>query len=259
MPKYALTEKTKTVQGHTLHQIIALEEINPFVSKGSVGGFIENEYNLSQEGECWVYNDACVWGDAKVYSNASVRKNAKVYGDALVKDYAVIEEQAEVYGYAMVIQRGYVGDKARVFHHATVSQSASICENAIIKGEAHIKGFAHVKGSAIVEGYAAVKGEALIQGDALLKDHAYVYGKTHINSAAIIRYEEDVVTVSGIGSRNDTTTFFKGKRKQILVTCGCFSGTIKEFKAAVDKEHGNNIYGREYRLAIDIALLHFKN
>lgn len=66
------------------------------------------------------------------------------------------------------------------------------------------------------------------------------------------------MTVSNVGSRNDTTTFFAQKDKQIGVTCGCFRGTIDEFEAAVKKTHGDNEHGKVYMLAIEMAKLRIK-
>ena len=66
------------------------------------------------------------------------------------------------------------------------------------------------------------------------------------------------MTVSNVGSRNDTTTFFARKDKQIGVKCGCFSGTIDEFEAAVKKTHGDNEHGKVYMLAIEMAKLRIK-
>ena len=44
-PKYEFTDKTITNDGHILHEIRRL-------SDGKIGGWIESEDNLSQEGNC---------------------------------------------------------------------------------------------------------------------------------------------------------------------------------------------------------------
>ncbi len=54
------------------------------VKAGELGGWIEKEENLSQEGDAWVYGDAEVYGNARVYGDAEVYGNARVYGDAEV-------------------------------------------------------------------------------------------------------------------------------------------------------------------------------
>lgn len=63
--KYELTEETFAVDGHVLHRIKALRDLGN-VKKGDIGGWIECEDNLSHGGDCWVYGDAKVLGDAEV-------------------------------------------------------------------------------------------------------------------------------------------------------------------------------------------------
>lgn len=83
--KYKLTDETINVMGRTLYRIEALKDFSD-VNKGDKGGFIENEDNLSHDGNCWVYSNAKVYGNAKVFGNAMVFGNAEVCGYALIKD-----------------------------------------------------------------------------------------------------------------------------------------------------------------------------
>lgn len=69
MKKYELTDETIEVYGTALHRIKALKDFGN-VKKGELGGYVESEHNLSQEGNCWV----C--GNAEVYDNAEVCGNA---------------------------------------------------------------------------------------------------------------------------------------------------------------------------------------
>ena len=111
--KFSLTKTTKNYLGTTLFQIKAEKSFGN-VSKGDLGGWVEKEENLSQEGNAWVSGNACVSGDAKVYGNALV------YGDAWVSDYAKVSgnalvfDDAKVYGYACVF------DDAKVYGNACV-------------------------------------------------------------------------------------------------------------------------------------------
>lgn len=63
--KYKLTEETIIVNDKSLYRIEALKDFGN-VKKGDKGGFVENEDNLSQYDDCWVY------GNAKVYHYADV-------------------------------------------------------------------------------------------------------------------------------------------------------------------------------------------
>ena len=77
MKKYELTSETKNVFGHILYRIKALSSFG-CVSAGDLGGFLESEKNLSQNGDAWVYGNAEVYGDAWVYGDARVYGNAEV-------------------------------------------------------------------------------------------------------------------------------------------------------------------------------------
>jgi hypothetical protein len=85
--KYEFTEETIEVFGTTLHQIRYLDD-------GQIGGWLESEKNLSQNG------DAHVSGDAQVFGDAQVSGKAQVFGDAQVFGYARVSGDAQVFGYA---------------------------------------------------------------------------------------------------------------------------------------------------------------
>ena len=71
--KYKLTEETINVNGKSLYRIEALKDFGN-VKKGEKGGFVENESNLYQGGDCWI------GGNAKVYEYAVVCDDTKVWG-----------------------------------------------------------------------------------------------------------------------------------------------------------------------------------
>jgi len=72
--KYKITKNKKTIGDITLYQIVK-DFFN--VKKGDLGGCIEKESNLSQQGNCWVSGDDKVYGDARVYGGARVFGGAK--------------------------------------------------------------------------------------------------------------------------------------------------------------------------------------
>lgn len=75
--KYELTTETKVVLGLTLYRIRALVAFGD-VDAGELGGWIEKESNLAQDGNAWVTGNARVYGDAWVTGNALVSGNAEV-------------------------------------------------------------------------------------------------------------------------------------------------------------------------------------
>lgn len=84
--KYEITAKELLFDGVILHQIKALRDIPArSVTAGSLGGYIEKESNLSQEGDCWVYPSARVLEDATVLEDSSVRNTSVLRGTAVIK------------------------------------------------------------------------------------------------------------------------------------------------------------------------------
>ena len=81
--KYELTDHTKVVNGHILHQIKALKDFSN-VKKDDLGGWIESYHNLSQSGNAWVYDNAQVFDYAFVCGNASIEDHASIESDANV-------------------------------------------------------------------------------------------------------------------------------------------------------------------------------
>lgn len=81
--KYEFTGETRNWIGRTLHRIRAVRDFGD-VKAGDLGGWIEKESNLSNDGNAWVYGDARVSGNAEVYGDAWVYGNAWVSGNALV-------------------------------------------------------------------------------------------------------------------------------------------------------------------------------
>ena len=129
--KYELTNETKEWYDITLYRIKALKDFND-VKAGDLGGFIEKEDNLSHDGDCWVYDNACVYGNVYVFDNARVYSNARVYDNAYVYD------DARVFGNA------HVCDNARVYGDAFVYGNAFVCDNACVYGNSYIYGNARV-------------------------------------------------------------------------------------------------------------------
>ena len=62
-----------------LHRIVAIRDFGD-VRIGDIGGYIENESNLSHNGDCWVYD------------------NAKVFDNARIQHYAIVKDEVVISG-----------------------------------------------------------------------------------------------------------------------------------------------------------------
>jgi len=72
--KYELTKSYRIVKGTRCFQIRALRDFRN-IKAGDLGGWIEGEYNLSQEGTCWVHQGATLYGSNSARCNDQVHAN----------------------------------------------------------------------------------------------------------------------------------------------------------------------------------------
>ena len=114
--KYELTNKRILIGGATLYKIRALIDFCT-VRVGDLGGYVQSEDNLSQDGDCWVRGNACVYENARVSGDAHVIGCAEVYGNARIYGAVYISETAHIYGDACVhLDRYNIGGNTRLSH-----------------------------------------------------------------------------------------------------------------------------------------------
>lgn len=159
----------------------------------------------------------------------------------------------------------WVRDDAHVFDRAWICDNADVSMNAVVNDDAHVGGNSRVRGCAIVGEYSQIYGNSLIDGGAVVLGHSQVLGDAHISGSALlygdvevggnalIESQNDILLISCIDSKYYTVTFFRTITGGIWVYCDCFLGSLEEFEKMVEKKHGDNKYGKIYKLAIEMA------
>lgn len=124
--KYELTTQSIEWKGRKLFRIKAVKSFAD-VKVGDLGGYIESESNLSQDGTAWVSDDAKVYDTARVFGNASVRNNAEIYENANVFGRADVFGNVEVYGSAEVFDNAKICGDTEIFGAERIG-SRLICQ-----------------------------------------------------------------------------------------------------------------------------------
>jgi UDP-3-O-[3-hydroxymyristoyl] glucosamine N-acyltransferase len=151
-PKYAFTEEKLG----RLTRIIAARDIPEHgVKAGDLGGFIESELNLSDEGAAWVSGDARVGDNARIYGDALVTNHARVFGEAEISGKSIISNHAFISGCAAVF------GEARVFGHASITGHVRIGGGSMIFGELQLSGNAWITGNPSLSGQLNQEKETL--------------------------------------------------------------------------------------------------
>ncbi len=132
-------------------------------------------------------------------------------------------------------------------------------ENLSQTGDAWVSDNALVSDNACVSGNALVSDNVCVSGNACIYGNARVSGNACVSSYACVSSNADYIIIQGLGREYRATTIYKSGNNNIEVVCGCFQGTIDEFKAKIIETHGDNNYAREYNSIIETALIHFED
>lgn len=153
--------------------------------------------------------------------------------------YVEHEENLPQKSHAWIFHDAQVSGKARVFDYAWVSDYAQVCDNARVYDDVWVYNSARIYDDARVYSAAHVYNNAWVGGDAVICDSA------------------DWIHVGPSTSSRRFTTAHRDAKLGVRVNCGCFSGSLAEFAAAIEKTHQNRPqdlarYRAFHRLIMDV-------
>ena len=229
MKKYELLkDDTITVKYHTLYRIHAIRTFGD-IQEGTLGGYIENENNLSHDGNCWVYDNA------KVYGMSMVLDNAIVMNDTIIEGNSFVSDNAKVCGHAKISDAS-VGDYARV------GGRASVLHNSMVYGYARMQDGIITNTTLINDAYIFNNDVTIIDGKlASNKDYMFVLCNIDI--------------IRGI-------TFFKCHDDEIKLIYETSTGhitspkTLKEFIKYIKCTYSKSVY-KDFCNIIKMVKCHF--
>lgn len=120
-----------------------------------MGGFVEKEWNLSQNGSSWIFDNAVCMEQARVQGDAVLLQSA------MARESALLGGTAEISGKSIVKGQSYIRD-------------AAVKDSAIISGEAILEPYKDTGLSPVVSGDSHVCGMAsgwfVIENSAVFPD-----------------------------------------------------------------------------------------
>lgn len=264
MKKYEFTGNTRSYNGVVLHEIRSLVNFGN-IKIGDLGGWIESEKNLSQQGESWVYSDAYVFGNARICQNGSVGEFAKVYDNAVVMENAYVAGHTKVYGYAKVYGNSCVKDGVKIYENAKIFGNAEVKGRSVVKGGVEICNDAIIDSFSKIDGFGRIGGDLIIYGSSInLDDYTdyQIYSDNYITrsnylggdfilgkTAKIKSYKDIIYLKGGMGLLYEDLIIYKNKKGGISILYGApweefnyFEGSINKFiKYIKETEKGVNI------------------
>ena len=152
--KYELVPETvKEFYSKPMYRIRALKDFSD-VKKGDLGGYVESEDNLSQTGNCWIYDDSIVGLGSRVINNAIVKDSSTVIGHSEISDNAIIEDSSHIDNSTIVsdqsrVIKSFITNGSAVIYksvvrNSIVEQSSTIIDSTV-GPDVHIKNGADIR------------------------------------------------------------------------------------------------------------------
>lgn len=207
MNKYRLSDKSRNYpfqeEGEkktvTLWQVVALRDFAD-VKAGVAGGWVDSEHALSQEGDCWIYDENSV-----VFAGVTITGNVRITQPCTLSHAVVVEGNAWL-------------DGATVTHHAKISDNVTI-QRSRVRGECHLFGDARILNECDI---IAAKGLTPDSSQTLkIYDRATVSRSRVVHQAQI--YGEAIIDQAFIEHRAEVfdSALVQGNEENNVWICDC--------------------------------------
>lgn len=232
-----------------LYRIIAVRDVRR-LRKGTLGGYIEKEDNLSHDGDAWVFQGGIVYGNARVDDNAFVSGSSILSGNARLCNDACMRINVKVTGNAVIKDKAVVMQQAQVGDDCVISGSSRITDKAIIRGHITCRDSTTISDNVIIEGYG------LLCGDTCLYDNIRLNLNGSMLYHANICEMKNIIIAQGIGSNHDVITAYREKDGTTLLTQGSFWGSLELFEKVVNNTKTEKKFMEEYNSLFNIIRSH---
>ena len=236
MEKYELIKEGKaTFMGRVIYRIRALKDFGD-VKAGDVGGWVCSYNNLSQEGECWIYDEA------KCLDNAMIFDNAKMYDNSIMYDKAKMYHEAKMYDNAIMLNNSIMYDNSKMFNNSkmfgksVMRDNAEMCGNATMYDSSIMYDNSKMFNNSKMYDEARMYDYAVMFNDSKMYDNSKMYNKARMFDYAILN-ENKILYGSINKSYKKIFQYHCEKRlitailtevNEILYSVGCQIGITKE-------------------------------
>ena len=212
MKKYELIKESKTMfEGIEIYRIRALKDFSD-VRTGDIGGWVCSEDNLSQNGNCWIYDNAKCLDDARVYYNAKMYDNAIMYDDAIMYDNSRMFNNTIMYNNSRIFNNAKMYDNAMMYNKTRMFSNAIMGDNAIMYDDAIIGDNAKMFDN------SRMYDDAIMYDNAILDKDKLLYGSINKSYKKIFQYHCEKRLITAILTEEN----------EILYSIGCQIGITKE-------------------------------
>ena len=232
-----LIDKENTIEfkGRILHRIRALKNFND-VKTGDIGGFVESEWNLSQEGNCWIYDDAksmdsakctdesqmyngsCMYDNSRMLDNSRMYDNAMMYDNSKMFDNSKMYDNSRMYYYSKMCDNSRMCDYSRMYDNTIMYDNSEMYDYSEMCNNSKMYDNSKMYNNSTMYDNSSLHGNAKASNNAILKDDDSLYGKINKPFKKIFQYQ----------CKYRFLTAILTEENEILYSIGCQTGIAKE-------------------------------
>ena len=237
--KYEMTNITMEFEERTLYRIRALKNFRN-VKAGDLGGWVSGKHNLSQEGDCWIYDEAKCMDNARMYHNSAM------YNNAVMCDFSEMHGCSEMHNYSAML------DNSRMYNCSAMYDNSRIYNDSKMYNNSRMFDNSAMYNNAVMLDNSKMFENSRMYRDSRLKNKEKLCGK-------LVTKVDRFIEINNTGGRIVTGVLKDGK---ILYNIGCQNEITKEvFVDRIYNEGGGiekHPYRKEYLKIIDMIELYLK-
>lgn len=207
--KYEMIENDSIMyKGRKLYRIKALKDLYN-VRKGQLGGYIEDEKNLSIYNDCWVFEDAKAYDCASITDKVRLLDKSEAYDNVELSGDVTLWDSSKAYGNAKVSEYVVLWDNSEIYDDCVVYGNVSLWDNSKIYGEARVCGVVLLRDEAEVCGDAVLLNSVVCSDRVKITGDAKIGGRAEFSRDAIIKSNDDWMHIENAILENQRMTFYK--------------------------------------------------
>ena len=158
--KFELSNITMEYKGRTLYRIKATKDFSD-VKKGDLGGWVQYEENLSQQGICWIYDDA------------KCMDNSRVTEDSIMRDFAEMYDCSKMHDYSQMFDHSEMHYCSEMYDYSQMHDYSKMCNFSEMYDCSEMHDYSQI------HDYSQMHDFSEMHGNSMLKDKEKLYGKLY--------------------------------------------------------------------------------
>ena len=177
--KYELTDITMEFKGIKLYRIKALKNFSN-VKAGDLGGWVSSEYNLSQYGNCWIYDNAICMNNSKMYDNSKIYDDSKMYDNSKMYDDSMMFEDSEMYDDSVMRDDSVMYDNSKMYDNSRMYNNSVMYDDSVMYGSSEMRDHSVMYDNSTMHDSSKMYGSSMMFGNSEMHDNSVMYDNSEM-------------------------------------------------------------------------------